>query len=112
MSTIKLGNHRMVLVKESFGSAERRVVRGHQGAVEPFVGVEQRRQHTLGIGAVKNRLAASGFRCREKIWPTYPIRGNPARAFVTLLSKTRVSVGMTPKPAWASRTATLSWAHR
>src|SRR5262245_41072598 len=60
MAAIKLVDHRIILIEIGFRAAQGSMVRRHQRAVEPFVGMEQRRQHAVSIRAVKYRL--SGLR--------------------------------------------------
>jgi len=52
MPAIKIENDRVILIKISLGSAKPGMQRRHHGAVKPFVGMEDHRQHAVRIRAV------------------------------------------------------------
>ena len=56
MSSVKLGDDGMILIAVGLGAAHGGVIGRHQRAVQPFVRMQQDRQHAGGIQPVEHRL--------------------------------------------------------
>ncbi len=69
MAAVEIENDRMILIVICFGAAEPRMKRGHDGAVEPLIGVEHDRQHAVGVGTVENRFVHRRFALARKYLP-------------------------------------------